>query len=354
MGVENVSLPAALDAILKRVGWSVSATVRTVRKARRRVKKSRLSGGDAEFRAPCDPASANSESREAAGNRPSGFPLSPRRLSTFIDFAAEGMQLVFRQRAEGEEDGCSDRLAPAFERLGFDAQSRPRLQQLASFLARLDRKACGRLVTMLEEFARQNPEGRARLNLEHLSFRLSAQEADIGVTGEGIPLRRRQVGLEQLQLHFKREAGEVSGPVRQENVTGVRWQSLPQGFLFDLQGTGDAVQSTFDCGVADWFERDTREERAGGGGKGVSPQLSSETSPASPRLLGEWDHNSRGLASEVSAVDELGVTEILSRFQPQKNAERGGLYRVSNSAFRRADGCEGMVFDYFFGFQQIK
>ncbi len=85
----------------------------------------------------------------------------------------------------------------------------------------------------------------------------------------------------------------------------------------------------------------------------MSLVLTGESAPANPRLIGGWDHNSHILESEVSAVDELGVTEILSRFQPQEKTERGGLYRVSNSAFRSADGCEGMVFDYFFGVQQI-
>lgn len=320
-------MPAAFEVFLKRIGWSGSATVRTVQKVRRCVKKppgsARLSGGGA------------------------GFPLSPRRLSAFIEFAAEGMQLVFRQRAEGEEDGCSERLAPAFDRLEFEAESRPRLKQLASFLARLDRKACGRLVRMLEEIGRTNRAGRVRLKLEHLSFRLAAKEADIGVTEDGVPLRRRQLGLEQLQLCFQQAGGEGL-PLPAENGVGAGLRSLPQGFLFDLQGTGDAVQATFDCG-ADWFQQDCQSEP--GSGEEVSLVLTGESAPANPRLMGEWDHNSHVLTSEVSTVDELGVTEILSRFQPQENEERGGLYRVSNSAFRRADGCEGMVFDYFFGYR---
>ncbi len=59
----------------------------------------------------------------------------------------------------------------------------------------------------------------------------------------------------------------------------------------------------------------------------------------------------RFAAFEVSAGDELRLGAILSGFEPGETSESGGLYRVSNSVFRRGDSSEGMLFDYFFGYR---
>lgn len=284
------------------------------------------------------------ESRQPAFTIPAG------RLKEFTGFARHSLREI-SDRVEGNgltiRDEHSGRFSQVLQALGFDAGSSRRMRQLGELLVRLDRRSHAGLLSTLEKFVERYPSlagetgsRPGRLGLEHFSLRVSVCETPVGVSGEGVPVRRLEFNFDELQARFRWE----------EQSPGAG--SRPDGLFVSVLGSGRPAQTVFLQGsqlVAADGNESGEDRQAEGTGGDVSVSVN-----VKPQLWSDATEENRFAAFEVSAEDELRLGSVLSGFEPDEKRESGGLYRVSNSVFRRGDSSEGMLFDYFFGYRPVR
>ncbi|HOX07545.1 MAG TPA: hypothetical protein PK280_14180 [Planctomycetota bacterium] len=307
--------------------------------------------------------------------------------------------------------GLMDRLRSSLEQLGLEDKSVRDLLAVAGMLEKLDPEAFRQFVDSVESFARAStggsssagvaapaqaassapaaPTGDAaasRFELSYVSMSVSVTEVTArseasadGSTTE-VTARRFELRFERLEISLSRQGAQgmqQGDPVVLDVAgDGTDLRETSDGVLFDLTGSGRPVQTAFvqgddallfyDANMNGLLDDGT--ELVGNRVPGLDgmAELASmdadgdgQVTPLDPlwqglRVFQDWNGDGAAAPGEVRLLESLGIAGLSTLWERGDAEEGEGLRRAGTSSFTRADGSQGLMLDYYFGYRPAK
>jgi hypothetical protein len=302
------------------------------------------------------------------------------------------------------DSGPMLRLRQALGRLGVSDKNVRDLMMVASMLGKLDPEALEKMVSGIERMAggsaaeapvaapdaggaaaaqaaAPSPAGGSRFSLNYVSVSIAITEIEAStVTTEGgevtqVSARRFELRFERLEISMSQQQQQAEGDpiVLDIDGDGMNLRPTSDGVLFDLTGSGEAVRTAFVQGDdALLFYDANLNGLLDGGGELVGNRVpgldgmqeltaldengdgritAADTAWRYLRLFQDLDGNGQASAGEVRLLEELGIAELSTLWQRDEGSDGEGLRRAGASTFTRDDGTQGLMLDYWFGYQ---
>lgn len=292
-----------------------------------------------------------------------------------------------------------ERLEDSLKSLGVSEEGIRDLLLIARMLGKLDPEALEKLVDSLESFAKAAggapdassaagaaqpaqtaQSGQASFQIRYVSLRVSVTEvsaqASSGPDGEAAAVSARHIDIrfERLEISMGRQELQQGDPVVMDlDGDGADLRATSDGVLFDVAGTGRAVRTAFVApddallfydangnGLLDGGAELVGNRSDGANGFEELAAMDADgdgwVTAADPdwqflRLFQDADGDGRAVSAETLLLEALGISGLSALWERDEAEEGEGLSRVGTSAFRRADGSAGVMYDYYFGYR---
>lgn len=280
-------------------------------------------------------------------------------------------------RTGGGGESLIDRLRTALTDMGVGGKEVEDLLVVAQMLERFAPEAAERLVDGFEE-ASSGP----RLSIRSVSLSISITElsASAEVSGDGqvtaaqVSGRQIEVRLQSVQIDLQRDELQYADPlVLDVDGDGLAMRSTADGVRFDLLGDGQEVTTAFVSGDdALLFLDENRNGALDHGGELVGNRIAglngfqelqqldsngderlnaADDAWQSLRLAQDLNGDGRFGPGEVALLEELGISELATRWTADERSDGEGLNRIGAGSFGRSEGGAGLMLDYEFGFR---